>query len=164
MKKDLFAVNSKININDYSLIEIANYFRKYDNCTFLISTSNQLIKFRISISILPHLIGLQYAYNGTEYRGEKGFYKLLCGEITYSDVRMRINHNGSNISIKNIRDRIEYLPMFLNLLGKNNIIKFIDNDKKNIRTKIKGNILLYRYVKILSIKQAVENTNMCLNK
>ena len=80
MKIPLLDVLMKININDYSLKEIALYFERFDGYIIKIDTVTKSIKVKIDENTLPHILGLQYAFankrDSREYKGAKGFEKL----------------------------------------------------------------------------------------
>ena len=47
----------KININDYSLKEIALYFERFDGYIIKIDTVTKSIKVKIDENTLPHILG-----------------------------------------------------------------------------------------------------------
>jgi len=90
MSKSLDKVNKKINIDEYSLKELAEYFEKYNNYLCVITTENKTIKFKIYKDILPHLIGLHHVYKNKYYKGINGFKKLKNDTITTKNIKQII--------------------------------------------------------------------------
>lgn len=110
MKIKLEQATKKINISDYTLKEIAYFFEKYDNSILLIETENRKIECKISKNILPHLIGMHYAYinhkNKALYKGLSGFNMLKGGIVTLNDLKNNIKQNTkSRLAWKNIKSR-----------------------------------------------------------
>lgn len=112
------------------------------------------------INSFPHLIGLHHAFKGkknrNEYKGAVGFEKIKNGEITYNDIMKGIKNGRSNISWVNIKNRIKYLPMFLNRISKAKLLIRKD-DLLCRKVFLKGNYFLYRSLyqnnySILSLK------------
>ncbi len=69
------------------------------------------------------------------------------GELTYNEIMKAIKNNNSNITWKNIKDRIKFLPMFLNNIEKGNTKLKIRDDSLIVRhTYINGNYFLYKNV------------------
>lgn len=151
MKKDLELVKEKININNYSLREIADFFEKFDGSIIEVKTLNHNIKIKISKYVLPHILGLQYAFgdrkDSKNFKGKLGFEKLKNGEISFFDLK-RIIKNKPNIKIgwKMIENRIEYLPMFLNTLINKTRFKIVSADKIARNSKLKGEYVLFKVV------------------
>ena len=111
----LDAVKTKINISDYTLQDIAKYFLKYDGYTCEIETKNYLISFKFSKYSLPHLLGLHYVYDkklAKYYKGKFGFEKLLNNEIIVKEIKSKLQDKSKWLNIKR---RLEYLPMFINV-------------------------------------------------
>lgn len=167
----LLKTRDKIEIESLSLKDLALFFERYDGYMYKIETENQILKIRIEKNSLPHLIGMQHAYskikNKLEYSGAKGFNKLKNGDVTVAELKRMINANtASGIAWKNIRERIEHLPMFLNTLSdmKNGTplirLKNFDKSSSARNTKMKCDYLLFREVRsskpkylVLSIKK-----------
>ena len=122
MYYDLLKIDKEMDMTKYSLKDLALYFEKFDGYICEIKTDNRILKFMFDINSFPHLIGLHYAFKGkknrNEYKGAVGFEKIKNGEITYNDIMKGIKNGHSNISWVNIKNRIKYLPMFLNRLSK----------------------------------------------
>lgn len=151
MIKTLDKVITKININDYSLRDLAIFFEKYDKSILVIETEHRILKCKISKNILSHLIGMHYAYanhqNKNLYKGLSGFNMLKRGNIKLEDLRNNIIKNTkSKLAWKNIKNRIEYLPMFFNLLDKKTRLKILELNYIYYHTKLKGNYALFRIV------------------
>lgn len=167
MKKQLDKVNKKINIEDYSLKEIAEYFEKFDKFLCIITTEKSIIKFLIHKNMLPHLIGLQHIYKNNYYKGIKGFEKLKTGEITYNDIKNYSNSKKNKDIIDNITKRIEYLPMFFNTITKKTKLKIIDKNKIARNTLLKGNYSLYKNIfeknKVIYPMLSIKNINVNLS-
>ena len=123
------------------------YFEKFDGYICEIKTDNRILKFMFDINSFPHLIGLHHAFKGkknrNEYKGAVGFEKIKNGEITYNDIMKGIKNGHSNISWVNIKNRIKYLPMFLNRLSKAKLLIRKD-DLLCRKVFLKGNYFLYR--------------------
>ena len=137
-----------MDLSKYSLKDLALYFEKYDGYVCKIVTNHYEIKFKIEVSALPHLIGLQHAFKGTknknEYKGFSGFTKMKNGELSYNDIMKGIKNNNSKITWVNIKNRIKYLPMFLNNIEKKSKLK-IRNDELILRkTHLNGDYFLYK--------------------
>ena len=144
-------VTNKIDINNYTLKDLAIFFERYDNSVLILETENMKLECKISKNILPHLIGMHYAYanykNKNLYKGLGGFNMLKSEEVTLADLKSNINKNTkSKLAWKNIRNRIEYLPMFLNTLEKNTRLKVIELNKIYFNTKLKGSYALFKMV------------------
>ena len=151
MNTKLEKTTKKINVCDYSAKDLANFFEKYDNSILLIETENRKIECKISKNILPHLIGMHYAYvnhkNKNLYKGLSGFNMLKNGVVTFDDLKNGIKKNTeSKLAWKSIKNRIEYLPMFLNTLEKNMRFKMLELSKIYFNTKLKGNYALFKII------------------
>ena len=149
MYYDLMKIKKLMDITKYSLKDLALYFERYDGYVCKIITNNREIKFKIEVSSLPHLIGLQYAFKGNknknEYKGISGFKKMKNGELTYNDIMKGIkNNNSSKITWTNIKNRIKYLPLFLNTIEKNTKLKVRDDELIIRKTSLNGNYFLYK--------------------
>lgn len=97
------------------------YFERFDGYTLKIETTNYSIKIKIDKFVLPHILGLQYAYgdrkDNREYKGKAGFEKLKNGKITMEELKRLIKGKPkTKVGWKMIERRIEYLPVFLNTL------------------------------------------------
>lgn len=121
--------------------------KKFDGYICEIKTDNRILKFMFDINLFPHLIGLHHAFKGkknrNEYKGAVGFEKIKNGEITYNDIMKGIKNGRSNISWVNIKNRIKYLPMFLNRISKAKLLIRKD-DLLCRKVFLKGNYFLYR--------------------
>ena len=137
-----------MDLSKYSLKDLALYFEKYDGYVCKIVTYNQEIKFKIEVSSLPHLIGLQHAFKGTknknDYKGFSGFEKMKNGELSYSDIMKGIKNNSSKITWVNIKNRIKYLPMFLNNIEKKSKLKIRNDELFSRKTHLNGDYFLYK--------------------
>ena len=122
MYYDLLKIDKEMDMTKYSLKDLALYFEKFDGYICEIKTDNRILKFMFDINSFPHLIGLHHAFkckkNRNDFKGAVGFEKIKNGEITYNDIMKGIKNGRSNISWVNIKNRIKYLPMFLNRISK----------------------------------------------
>jgi len=151
MKKTLFDVYTKIDSTEYSLKEIALYFKKFDGYIIKIETVNKTIKVRIDKNALPHILGLQHAFgnkkDSKEYKGAKGFEKLENGKITIEELEKNIKNNKtSKVGWKMIKRRIEYLPMFLNTIERRSRLKIISSEEICRKSVIKGKYAIFKQV------------------
>ncbi len=151
MKIPLLEVQNKIDYEDYTLKEIALYFEKYHGYVCKIQTENKTIKFGIEKYALPHILGLQHAYanqkNSRMYKGKKGFELLKSGKISMEQLKQAIKKNPhSEIAWKNIRRRIEFLPMFFNTIEKKTRVRIIEMEKIFRTTALKGSYALFKMV------------------
>ena len=162
MKIQLDKVKKRINIEDYSIKEILEYFKTFDNYLCIIQTENNTIKFKIHKESFPHLIGIQHISKSTKYKGQKGIKEIENNNINFNTIKKNLKHNKNYIYlIKNITLRLEYLPMFFNTLMKNTNLKKLNKEKILRKTLLKGNYLLFKNVKaknntlypLLSLKQ-----------
>ncbi len=148
MYYELIKLKNLMDLSKYTLKDLALYFEKYDGYVCKIVTTNREIKFKIEVSSLPHLIGLQYAFKGVrnknEYKGFSGFEKMKNGELTYNDIMKGIKNNNTKITWTNIKNRIKYLPFFLNTIEKNTKLKVRDNELIIRSTALHGNYFLYK--------------------
>lgn len=146
MKIELNKVIKRINILDYSLQELAIFYEQFDNCIVIIKTSKRDVTFKFRNSFFPHIIGMQYAFNSknkVKYKGLNGFEKIKKGDITWNNLRKLINKNH-NINVNNIKNRIEYLPMFINTITKKIDLKIINKNNLIRKSNLKGNIGLVK--------------------
>ena len=146
MKIELNKVTKRINILDYSLQELAVFYEQFDNCTVIIRTSKRYVIFKFKNSSFPHIIGMQYAFNKRnkiKYKGLNGFEKIKDGNITWNNLKKLIIKNH-NINVNNIKNRIEYLPMFINTITKNIDLKIINKNNLVRKSNLKGNIGLVK--------------------
>lgn len=148
MYYDLIKTNNIMDISKYTLKDLALYFEKFDGYVCKIITAKRQIKFKIEVSSLPHLIGLQHAFKGTknknEYKGFSGYEKMKNGELTYKDIMRAVKNNNSNIPWTNIKNRIKYLPMFLNNIERKTKLKIRDDKLISRKTNINGQYFLYK--------------------
>lgn len=149
MKKDLLDVLEKIDCNDYTLKEITLYFERFDGYTLKIETTNYSIKIKIDKFVLPHILGLQYAYgdrkDNREYKGKTGFEKLKNGRITTEELRRLIKVKPkTKIGWKMIERRIEYLPVFLNTLERRTRFKIIAEENVARNSSLKGKYAIFK--------------------
>ena len=89
---------------------------------------------------------MQYAFNSknkVKYKGLNGFEKIKKGDITWNNLKKLINKNH-NINVNNIKNRIEYLPMFINTITKNIDLKIINKNNLVRKSNLKGNIGLVK--------------------
>lgn len=151
MKLQLLKAYGKIDSTEYSLKEIALYFKKFNGYLIKIETTTKKIKVKLDENTLPHILGLQYAFanrkDSKEYKGAKGLEKLINGKITIEELKKNIKNNeNSKVSWKMIQRRIEYLPMFLNTLEKNTRLKFISSEEICRNSSLKGKYALFKQV------------------
>ena len=151
MKIPLLEVQKKIDYENYTLKDIALYFEKYHGYACKIETESKTIKFGIEKYALPHILGLQHAYanqkNSRMYKGKKGFEMLKNGKISMKQLKQAIKKNPhSEIAWKNIRRRIEFLPMFFNTIEKRTRVRIIEMGKIFRTTSLKGNYALFKSV------------------
>lgn len=150
MIKRLEEVCCKIDIDEYTLQDIALYFEKYDGYILKIELDNGIIETYISKTILPHLLGLQYAYanrkDRNSYKGCLGFVKLKNGLINIIDVENNIKNNNLPVFWKNVKRRIEYLPMFLNTIQKKTYLKEISLEKIARKSKLNSMYAIFKMV------------------
>lgn len=148
MYYELLKIHEIMDISKFSLKDLALYFERYDGYVCKIITEKREIKFKIEVSSLPHLIGLQHAFKGVkcknEYKGFSGFEKMKNGDLTYNDIMKAVKNNNSNIPWTNIKNRIKYLPMFLNTLERRTKLKIRDDKLIARKTYINGNYFLYK--------------------
>ena len=149
MKKDLLDVLEKIDCNDYTLKEITLYFERFDGYTLKIETTNYSIKIKIDKFVLPHILGLQYAYgdrkDNREYKGNAGFEKLKNGRITTEELRRLIKVKPkTKVGWKMIERRIEYLPVFLNTLERRTRFKIIAEENVARNSSLKGKYAIFK--------------------
>ena len=161
MVDGLLLVKSPFGIENYTLKDLALYFEKFDGYICQIETTESIIRFKFEKSSLPHLIGMHYAYaynkNKNLYKGLSGFEMLKNGRIGYKDLKKAISKNTkSSISWKNIQERIEYLPMFLNTIEqrKNSVFQKFDRKETTARTKMQSDYIL--------VKNLLDNIYPCL--
>ena len=165
MHYDLMRLKSSMDMTTYSLKDLALYFEKFDGYICEITTNRGKLRFKFTTSSLPHMIGLQYAFENRKdkrsYMGKSGFEKLKNGEITYELVKSNIKRNNKlKIAWRNIDERIRYLPMFLNSIQNKTKLKTaiqISNESERY-TRMKGSYFLYRQLHdgstpILSLKK-----------
>jgi len=168
MKKQLDRVDRRINIKDYSLKEIAEYFEKFNNYICVITTEKEMVKFKIYKDMLPHLLGLQHIFNSNYCKGIKGFAKLKNEEITYKDIVKKMSSKKNKEIVDNINRRIEYLPMFFNTFENKTKLKIIDKNNIFRNTLLKGNYAFYKMEReknkfiypLLSIKKINKKLNV----
>lgn len=150
MHYDLLKLKTEMDMNKYSLKDLALYFEKFDGYVCKIDTNQRTIKFLIDVNCLPHMVGVQHAFKGkkdkNEYKGLSGFEKMKNGEITYNDIMKGIkNNNESNISWKNIKNRIKFLPMFLNsITNDKSKLKIRDDELICRKIYMNGDFFLYK--------------------
>lgn len=132
--------------------EYAQYFSTFNNKILCLNIEDELICIRIQNSNLPHLIGLQYAYdkksNKSKYKGEKGFQLLLNDKITLSQFKNRVKRNnivsnGKKVTWDMILNRIEWLPYFFNNITKKPQIKK-NEENSNVKTSMKEDYFYYK--------------------
>lgn len=150
MYYDLLKLKTPMDMTKYTLKDLALYFEKFDGYVCKINTSVGVIKFKFSVEVFPHLIGMQYAYKNRKnkmlYKGRRGFEKVKNGEVTYEEMKQNVKKDPkANLSWKNIDARIKYLPMFLNSIeNKTHLVCTLGNKNPERSTHIKGNYFLYR--------------------
>ena len=148
--ESLSNLKNEMNLNVFSLQDLAVYYEKFNNNVCKIVTSVGTIRFKFDIGALPHLLGIghtmAYSRNRKSYIGVEGFKKLKNGEVTYDTLKNNIKSGNSDISWKGIKERICFFVMFLNTLNKAKMC--VRNDELLLRkTKLKGNYFLYRNCK-----------------
>ncbi len=150
MYYDLFKLKKALNMEKYSLKDLALYYEKFDGYVCEIMTNFGLLRFKFTVENFPHLIGMQYAFKerkgGHKYKGRRGFEKVKNGEVTYEQMKKSVTKSANmNIAWKNIDLRIKFLPMFLNSITKKTLLKTSIGIKDPERsTYIKGSYFLYR--------------------
>jgi len=163
---DLMKLEQPMDMEKYSLKDLALYFEKYNGYVCEITTEKNKIKFLLDISCFSHLIGIQHAFKGqkskNKYAGVSGFEMIKNGEITYSDVRKAAKNSKDSTPWANIKDRIKYLPMFLNTIRKNTYIKARDDNAFCRIVHLKGDWFLYKNLysniyPIMSLKKIVND-------
>ena len=87
MKIQLDKVKKRINIEDYSIKEILEYFKTFDNYLCIIQTENNTIKFKIHKESFPHLIGIQHISKSTKYKGQKGIKEIENNNINFNTIK-----------------------------------------------------------------------------
>jgi len=68
---------NRIDMRSYSFHEYALYFCQFDNKILCIETVDKVLQIKISTTQLPHLIGLQYAYDN------KGINQNIKGRMDF---------------------------------------------------------------------------------
>lgn len=125
------------------------YFERFDGYTLKIETTNYSIKIKIDKFVLPHILGLQYAYgdrkDNREYKGKAGFEKLKNGKITMEELKRLIKGKPkTKVGWKMIERRIEYLPVFLNTLEWKTRFKIIAEEKVARNSSLKGKYAIFK--------------------
>lgn len=150
MHYDLMKLKTEMDMNKYSLKDLALYFEKYDGYVCKIITVKRQIMFKIEVNSFPHLIGLQHAFKGkkdkNKYKGAAGFEKIKNGELTYNDIMKSIKNNrGDKVTWANIKNRIKYIPMFLNTIDSNTTkLKVRDDSLINRKVYMNGSYFIYK--------------------
>lgn len=152
MCSNLSNEKQRISLENYTLKDMALYFERYHGYTCKIETESQYIKFKIDKSSFPHLIGMQYAFNSRKdknlYKGDSGFSLVKNGKVTLSTLRKAIKNNpNAKVAWKNIKNRIEYLPMFFNTIERKSRLKILVQEDICRNTKLKGQNILFKTVK-----------------
>lgn len=150
MYYDLLKMRKPMDMEKYTLKDLALYFEKFDGYVCKITTNVGIIRFKFSVDSFPHLIGMQYAYKNRRdrksYKGRQGFEKVKNGEVTYDELKRIVKTDPKiNFSWKNIDSRIRFLPMFLNSITTKTQLKTtlaVHNPER--ATQIKGTYFLYR--------------------
>ena len=147
MYYELLKLEKEMDMNKYSLKDLALYFERFDGYVCSIETNKRNLKFIIDVNSFCHLIGIHHAFKGkkskNEYKGAPGFDKIKNGEMTYNDIMKGIKNNNSNISWTNIKNRIKYLPMFFNQIKKVKL-SIREDELLNRKVYLKGNYFLFR--------------------
>ena len=168
MNNELLKIDREIDMGKYSLKDLLLYFETYDGYKCEIITENRIIKFIFDINSFPHLIGMHHAFKGkknkNEYKGALGIEKIKKEQITYEILMKGIKNNSSGISWKNIKNRIKFLPMFLNEISKSELL-IRENNSFCRNVYLKGNYFLYRSLyqnnfPILSLKNVSPKTTV----
>lgn len=149
MYYELLKLNNAMDMSKYTLKDLALYFERYDGYVCKIETEKREIKFKIEVSSLPHLIGLQHAFKGAKdknsYKGLSGFEKIKNGELTYDKIMKAIKNSNSKVTWTNLKNRIKFLPMFLNTIESNQTkLKIRDDELISRKTSINGSYFLYK--------------------
>lgn len=152
-------VNKRIDINHYSFKEYSDYFLKFDNKLLCVKKKDgDKIIVKFSKQQLPHLIGLQYAYdkktNSKSFKGIRGFELLNNSTPLITPILFKNRINANRIRVNNkiidwnidILPRIEWLPAFLNSIDKNAKLKNNNRNKEHplINTLIRGDYFYYK--------------------
>lgn len=152
---ELNKARNRIDMRSYSFHEYALYFFQFDNKILCIETVDKMLQIKISTTQLPHLIGLQYAYDKqrhkSKYKGKNGFQILLNNEIDLDMFENRIRRNRPTANHKRITwdmilSRIEWLPYFFNNISKKPRMKE-NREERLINSSLKGD---YFYFKVNS--------------
>lgn len=104
---DLNKANKRIDMRHYSFSEYALYFSQFNNRILYIETTHTSLEIKIdNTQLLPHLIGLQYAYdkqsNKAYFKGKKGFQILLQNQIDLKTFENRVKRNRPTANHKHI--------------------------------------------------------------
>lgn len=152
---ELIKPNKKISVDDYTTKEYVSYFKKYDGKFLCILTEEKFIRVKFCIYNLPHMIGLQYAYdsqnNKKSFKGKLGYEKLLNNKITFNQIKKNVNKNkitsnGKRITWSNIQSRIELLPfMFENMTNNPRIRTKINDEMTLVNSQLKGDYYYFKY-------------------
>lgn len=165
MKLVLNKVKNRINIYDYSLKEIAEYFEKFDRNKYIITAKNNIYYLIVRKEFLPHMLGIHHAFKNDKFKrlfkGKRGFETIKNGNLSIEDIRRKIRECNSEKIWNMIKMRMEYLPMFFNTLLTNTNLKIMDRTKFLRESKLKGDLALYKKLwniyPILSLKKINES-------
>lgn len=132
--------------------EIIKWFKKYNNSEIKIVSETKEFSIKININALPHLLGLQYAYeNPTNMKG-KNILRQFEKE-NYSDIDILKNVEKNNPEkIDNVKDRIKHFKNFMENLEKSIIVEMT-----NEKTRLKSNYLMIQVDDITIIELGIKN-------
>ena len=154
-------LKKEMDLEKFTLQDLARYYEKYNKALCKIVTKEKTISFMFDINALPHLLGIGHVLsknkNKKSFKGKEGFLKLKNGDITFKMLKDNIRLGNSNVNWLKIKDRIKYFVMFLNTIEKTKL-KVRDNNLILRKTSLKGNYFLYKNYKsgiypMFSIKQ-----------
>lgn len=149
MGETLNNLTKEMNLDKFSLKDLANFYEKYDKAICKIITDEEDIIFKFDVNALPHLLGIGHILsknkNKKSFKGKQGFLKLKNGEITIEMLK-ESSKLKNNFDWLKIRDRIKFFVMFLNSIEKTKL-KVRDDNLLIRKTVLKGNYFLYRNYK-----------------
>lgn len=149
---ELSKVRNRIDMRNYSFSDYALYFSQFNNKILCIETVDEVMQIKITTAQLPHLIGLQYAYdkqsNKSKFKGKNGFQILLRNEINLDLFENRIKRNKPSANNKRITwdmilSRIEWLPYFFNNISKKPRMKE-NKEERLINSSLKGDYFYFK--------------------
>ncbi|TRW28035.1 hypothetical protein FL857_03325 [Criibacterium bergeronii] len=119
------------------IINIIEWFNKYDNSEIKIVSKNKEFAIKLNINALPHLLGLQYAYkNPTNARGKNILRQIEKENYSDSDILKNIEINNPD-RLDSVKDRVKYFKAFMENLEQSNVVEMT-----NPKTRLKSNYLM----------------------